>query len=77
MSDLTIIGNVIKQSGPNNRVGAAFGSGNHVTIQNNTIEECGDVCLDPEGGVDHTIKNNSCHNERLRHLLLPGIRYQS
>ena len=63
VSDLTFIGNVVKHNGPNNGGGAIWGSmGDHVTIEHNTVEECGDVCIDTEGGKDHTIKNNSCHN---------------
>ena len=67
VSDLTFIGNIIKHSGlkwGSQSCGAAiFGSlGENITMKNNYVDWCGDVCLDPEGGTNFTIEDNYVKN---------------
>lgn len=60
VSGLTFDGNTVT----NSTGGAAiWGSmGQDITITNNSVTECGDVCIDPEGGTNIKIQNNHVHN---------------
>ena len=59
VTDLTVTGNVVMNSGG----GGIWGSvGWRVTANHNTIDTCGDVCLDFEGGKDDVVIYNSVHN---------------
>lgn len=57
--DLTITGNVVKNSGG----GGIWGSlGERVTVQGNTVETCGDVGIDLEGCSYCTVTGNTVKN---------------
>jgi Right handed beta helix region len=59
VSDITITGNLVT----NNGEGGIWGSqGLRISVSNNTINTCGDVCLDFEGGQDGVGNNNNIHN---------------
>lgn len=59
VSDIIITGNLVTNSG---EAGIWGGQGLRISVSNNTIDTCGDVCLDFEGGRDCVGDTNNIHN---------------